>query len=429
MSQEILIFEDVGWKRLYPITLSRPTFECRVGVTTLARRLVAQLSRRDIKKAGFLCRPLLRPLVERDYPGHAVNQEKEGDVLFLNGRLLCLGEAVNDFIPLLDKAAAVQQHGELVAARVTGSAAADFARELREALEAGEPAPFPAGHALAPGPEGVRLAVHLWDLMAWNSEVLEDDLHLIHHPHCNPELAPGAQTLHRDHILCREGVKVEAGAILDAGPGPIFLGEGAHVQHNAVVLGPAHVGPNSVVKLGAKLEGSVSLGPLSKVGGEIESCIVQGYTNKQHDGFLGHSYLGSWVNLGAGTNNSDLKNNYSTVRVWTPHGVVDTNQQFVGLFMGDHSKTAIGTQFNTGTVVGFSCNVFGAGFPPKHMPSFSWGGAEGIEPYDLARAEEVARLVRARRNVANEPADEVLFRSIHSEAPELEGGGELGGPS
>ena len=167
-----------------------------------------------------------------------------------------------------------------------------------------------------------------------------------------------------------------------------------------------------MIRVGAQIEGPVSLGPRCKVGGEVEGSIFQGHANKQHDGYLGHAYLGAWTNLGAATNNSDLKNNYSTVRVWTPEGEVDTGEPFVGLFMGDHSKTAIGTLFNTGTVVGFSTNVFGAGFRPKHVPSFSWGGAGGIVPYELEKALAVARRVMARREVVMEPADEVLFRSV-----------------
>ena len=171
-----------------------------------------------------------------------------------------------------------------------------------------------------------------------------------------------------------------------------------------------------ITDFGAKIEGPVSIGPTCKVGGEVEGSILQGFANKQHDGYLGHAYLGAWTNLGAATNNSDLKNNYSTVRVWTPQGEIDTGSRFVGLFMGDHSKSAIGTLFNTGTVVGFSCNVFGAGFPPKHLPSFTWGGVSGAQPYEVEKALEVARAVMGRRQVVMEPADEVLFRAIHAGA-------------
>lgn len=423
MSRTLVVFEDAGWRRLHPVTLSRPSFDCRVGVTTLGRRLAAQFQQHEVKRVDYLCRAALRPLVEREETGHAVNHPAEGDVLFVNGRCLLLGNALLDLVFLLDKAVAVERHGELVGARVTGEAAREFGEALLSALEAGEPAPFPPDHSVAGAPEAVRLVQHLWDLVAWNGDVLEDDFDWI--PHApyqrTPELAPGAQTLHRDRLLMREGVQVEAGAILDAASGPIFLGEGVHIQHNAVVLGPAYLGPRSVVRVGARLEGPLSLGPVCKVGGEVHASLFQGYANKQHDGFLGHAYLGAWTNLGAGTDNSDLKNNYSTVRVWTPEGPVDTGQTFVGLFVGDHSKCAIGTRFNTGTVVGFSSNVFGSGFPPKLVPSFRWGMGE--EAYDLEKALAVARTVLARRQVAMEPADEVLFRDIARTAAALEGSG------
>jgi len=423
VNREAILFEDAGWRSLYPITLTRPTFDCRAGVTTLGRRLISQLARREIKKAGFRCRPLLRPLVERDHPGHAVNQLPDGEVFFLNGRLLAASDAFDDLIALLEKTVAVEERGELVAARLTGADAARFGEELAERLEAGEPPPLPHDQTVAPAAEGVRLIRHPWDLVAVNASVLEDDLELLR-GHGNwpaPELAPGAQTLHREHIFAREGVRIEAGAILDAASGPIFLGEGVHVEHNAVVLGPAALGPHTVVRVGARLLGDLSLGPVCKVGGELEGSIIQGYSNKQHDGFLGHSYLGAWVNLGAGTTTSDLKNNYSTVRVWTPDGTVDTGRRLAGSFIGDHSKTAIGTVLNTGTVIGFCANVFGAGFPPKHVPSFTWGGAGGFRPYDPEKAIEVARIVRSRRNLETEPADEVLFRTLHAEVGRLEG--------
>jgi UDP-N-acetylglucosamine diphosphorylase/glucosamine-1-phosphate N-acetyltransferase len=419
MNHQVVIFEDAGWRRLYPITLSRPTFDCRVGVATLGRRLTLQLGRRDLKRVDFLCREQLRPGVEREYAGHGVNRAAGDDVLFLNGRLLCLGDAITDLHTLLDKAVAVQRNGELVAARVTGAAAAAFAADLARALESGEPAPFPRDHTVAGAPEGVRLAGHLWDLVAWNAEVLEDDFEWANQPQLQrlPDVAPGAQLLHKERILGRENARVEAGAILDASGGPIILGEGARVMHNAVVLGPAFIGPRSLIRFGAKIEGPVSIGPACKVGGEVEGSILQGYANKQHDGYLGHAYLGAWTNLGAATNNSDLKNNYGTVRVWTPDGEVDSGSQFVGLFMGDHSKSAIGTLFNTGTVVGFSCNVFGTGFPPKHLPSFTWGGVQTSERYDVEKALAVARAVMSRRQVVMEPADEVLFRAIFGESP------------
>jgi hypothetical protein len=218
MSRQAVIFEDAGWRRLYPLTLARPSFDCRVGVTTLGRRLSAQLGKHDIKRVDFLCRQVLRPIVEREYSGHAVNRPGEGDVTFLNGRLLALGEGLDVLLGLLDRAVAVQAHGELVGVRVTGPRAQGFGEELFEALERGHPAPFPEDHTTAPLPEDLRMIRRPWDPVGLNPRVLEDDFGWSDHPqlHVAPELAPGAQLLHRDRIRSREGVKIEAGAILDA---------------------------------------------------------------------------------------------------------------------------------------------------------------------------------------------------------------------
>jgi UDP-N-acetylglucosamine diphosphorylase/glucosamine-1-phosphate N-acetyltransferase len=418
MSGHVVLFEDAGWRRLYPITLSRPSFDCRMGTTSLGRRLIAQLALKDIRRVDFLCRTVLRPIVEREYPGHTVNRAGAGDVYFLNGRLLALGESLDALFALLDKAAAVVSHGELVGARVTGDAAAAFFEQLEEHLDKGWPSPTPSDHTTAPLPQSVRLIAHPWDLVAATGEVIEDDFAWMNHPHLHaqPDMAAGAHMVHRDRMRIREGVRIETGAVVDASRGPVFLGEDVRIEHNAIVLGPAVIGPRSLVRGGARIQGPVSIGPVSKVGGEIEGSIVQGYSNKQHEGYLGHAYIGSWVNLGALTTNSDLKNNYGTVRVWTPEGEIDTGQQFVGVFIGDHSKTAIGTMLNTGTVIGFSANIATHGFPSKHVPSFSWIGPFGTERYDLEKALTVARAVLNRRQMRLEPADEVLFRAIWEES-------------
>ncbi|MFQ5631881.1 MAG: glucose-1-phosphate thymidylyltransferase, partial [bacterium] len=167
------------------------------------------------------------------------------------------------------------------------------------------------------------------------------------------------------------------------------------------------------IKIGAKIYGGTTIGAVCKVGGEVEGSILHGYANKQHEGFLGHAYLGEWTNLGADTNNSDLKNNYKSVRVNVNGEIVDSGSTFVGLFMGDHSKSGINTMFNTGTVVGVSCNVFGSGYPKKYIPSFTWGGVDADEKYDLEKALETARAVMSRRNKQMTPAQEALLRRIY----------------
>ena len=183
--------------------------------------------------------------------------------------------------------------------------------------------------------------------------------------------------MNRSDVHIGRGSRIQPGTVLDAESGPIFVGRNVKIFPQATIIGPASIGDGSVVKAGAQIHGSTSIGPVCKVGGEIEHSVIHGFSNKQHHGFLGHSYVGAWVNMGAGTTTSDLKSNYGSVRVSLGGEPVETGQQFVGLIFGDHSKTAINSMFNAGTVVGVSSNIFGDGFPPKYVPSFSWGGCRG----------------------------------------------------
>jgi UDP-N-acetylglucosamine diphosphorylase/glucosamine-1-phosphate N-acetyltransferase len=207
-------------------------------------------------------------------------------------------------------------------------------------------------------------------------------------------------------------VRVSPGVVIDATKGPVSIADEVVIMPNASLEGPLHIGRGSRIKMGAKVYGGTTIGPFSKVGGEVAETIVHGYSNKQHEGFLGHSYLCEWTNIGAGTETSDLKNNYSPVRVAVGGEPVDSGELFVGVFMGDHSKTGIGTVFNTGTVVGVCCNVFGADYPPKYVPSFTWGGTAGFEEHDLNKAIETAARVAARRGQTFDSGAEAVLRKV-----------------
>ena len=200
--------------------------------------------------------------------------------------------------------------------------------------------------------------------------------------------------------------------VLDATNGPILIDRDAVVMPHTAIEGPTYIGPGSKIKMGTKIYEGTSIGPVCKIGGEVDNSIVLGYSNKQHDGFLGHAYIGEWINLGAGTSNSDLKNNYSSVKVYLHGEEIDTGHIFIGLMMGDHSKTAINTTLNTGTVVGVSANLFGEGFPPKYVPSFAWGGAKGLTEYKLDKAIATARKVMARRDKELTTSYERMLRHI-----------------
>lgn len=218
-------------------------------------------------------------------------------------------------------------------------------------------------------------------------------------------------------IFLEEGAQCEA-AILNTTGGPIYLGKGAEIMEGCMVRGPFALGDGAQLKMGAKVYGPSSFGPECRVGGEVNNSVLFGFSNKGHDGFLGNSVLGEWCNLGADTNNSNLKNTYGEVAAWSyaDDANVMTGLQFCGLIMGDHSKSGINTMFNTGTVVGVCANVFGGGFPPKHIPSFAWGGSEGIIEHSVAKALDTARRVMARRHRELTMQEAAILGHVHKES-------------
>jgi UDP-N-acetylglucosamine diphosphorylase/glucosamine-1-phosphate N-acetyltransferase len=198
--------------------------------------------------------------------------------------------------------------------------------------------------------------------------------------------------------------------------GPIIVDEDVTIMEGAMIRGPVHICKGSVIKMGAKIYGPTVIGPYCKIGGEISNCIFLGYSNKAHEGFLGHSIIGEWCNIGAGTSNSNLKNNYDTVKIWnySEKKFEDSAQQFLGMYMGDHSKCAINTSFNTGTTIGVNCNIFGAGFPRNYIPSFSWGGSSGYKEHNIDKAIETAKIVMNRRNINTSTEYEKMLRKVFS---------------
>ena len=202
-----------------------------------------------------------------------------------------------------------------------------------------------------------------------------------------------------------------AHSVLDATEGPVYISKGVKIYPHTYVRGPVYIGEDSII-LGGKIRGGTSIGPKCKVHGEIAETIIHGYSNKAHDGFIGHSYICEWVNVGAGTITSDLKNTYGHVKVWIEGEMVDSGQMFIGSFIGDHSKIGIGTRLNTGTVIGVASNVFGNGFPPKYVPSFSWGGSESLSENKLDKVIQTAKIVMSRRDIEMAETDEMLLRKI-----------------
>jgi UDP-N-acetylglucosamine diphosphorylase/glucosamine-1-phosphate N-acetyltransferase len=254
---------------------------------------------------------------------------------------------------------------------------------------------------------------NLWDIFQKNAEAIEADFKLLTKGRKSAKISSTNTLINSENIFLEEGAKVEA-SVINASAGPVYIAKDAEVMEGSLIRGPFVLCEHSTLKMGAKIYGATTIGPHSKVGGEINNSVIFGYSNKAHDGFLGNAVIGEWCNLGADSNNSNLKNNYAEVKLWNyaENTFVSTGSQFCGLIMGDHSKCGINTMFNTGTVVGVSCNIFGAGFPRNFVPSFSWGGANGFMKYSLDKALETATLVMERRHIELTKEDEKIFDYI-----------------
>ncbi len=254
-----------------------------------------------------------------------------------------------------------------------------------------------------------------WDIFTLIDAALRSDFQLLTKGRRSEVISGTNQTMKPDQIFIEPGAKVEC-AILNASTGPIYIGKDAEVMEGCMIRGPFALGEHGVLKMGAKIYGATTIGPGAKVGGEVSNSVVYGNSNKAHDGFLGNSVIGEWCNLGADSNNSNLKNNYSEVKVWNypANDYIGTGLQFCGLFMGDHSKCSINTMFNTGTVVGVFANIFGAGFPAKYVPSFSWGSDSGGEIFIIDKALQLAERVMSRRNVPLTEADKNILTHLYT---------------
>ncbi len=254
---------------------------------------------------------------------------------------------------------------------------------------------------------------HTWDIFTNNGDALEDDFKLITHGRKSAPIPDSVYCINKDRIFLEENVAIEIG-VLNASNGPIYIGKNTQIMEGSMIRGPFAMGEHSVVKMGTKIYGATTLGPKCKVGGEVNNAILSGYCSKGHEGYLGNAVIGEWCNIGADTNNSNLKNNYTEVKMWEydDERFKETGLQFCGLIMGDHSKCGINTMFNTGTVVGISANIYGSNFPRNFIPSFSWGGAAGFKTYNLDKANETANLVMTRKNEEFTDKDKKIMKHV-----------------
>lgn len=422
----LCLFEDDRVERLRPLVETRAAYDLRLGVRTLLETARAVF---DPKGLALHARPYLRDVTAQRHDEVPVNtMPVDTDILFVNGRLVANGsEALSELkeAPERDRPRLYLQGEILVAAWIPGSA-----RPLPEdPLSEPQITPSTFGDLPVTTLDDATIVEYPWNLLDTLPPALRRDIDS--HVGSAPPSFPLAQrpyaTVHDsvtsvnpERIHLGDGAVIQPGAVLNAHDGPIYIGANAEVHEQAVVRGPCAIGHNTMVKTAANVEAS-AVGPVCKIAGEVQGTVIQGYSNKSHPGYLGDSYLGTWCNLGADTNNSNLKNDYGEVTAYSPvaQRLVGTGRQFAGLFMGDHSKCGINTMFNTGTVVGTNCNIFGGDFPPRYVPPFSWGGpSDGFTEYRLDKALKVAERVMARREVALTDADRTVLQYLIDETAE-----------
>lgn len=350
------------WSTLRPLTLTRSVADIRIGILTIREKWMLFLnSEVTIETENYL-----QPL----YP------VKKENSITLRSSVLPTAELVKNILDLKSGESLWKNNLFIASNGNETSVKKEFTGEIINIA-------FP------------------WDIFSNNKVALELDFNLLTEGKKSSPLPDSNKITGTGKIFLEEGAICEA-SYLNASEGPIYIGKNAEVMEGSMIRGPFSLGNNSQLKMGTKIYGATTIGPQCKVGGEITNSVIFGFTNKAHDGFLGNSVIGEWCNLGADTNNSNLKNNYGIVKVWSydKHDYIPTGLQFCGLIMGDHSKSGINTMFNTGTVVGISANIFGGGFPKKFIPSFAWGGSEGFEVFDLDKALEVINKVMERRKLS-----------------------------
>lgn len=400
----ICIFEDEQHLNFEPLVYSRPVFDLICGMTTLKEKIIRTFPK---EKITLKCRSYLEPFVKSENPKLKVNEFDDEDYLFINGRIVAPSNLKNILSLKSGEEKVFISNGVVAAAKVSAKRIKELSLAKSEIIETKIFNNLPASEIDVP------VENYLWDLIYLNGKEIQNDFKIYTKGKSSAKKKyPGVNFVNKKNIFIGKDVDINPGVVLDASTGPIYIEKNVTIFPNAVIQGPFYLGESSRIKSCATIYPNVSIGKVCKAGGEVEDTIIHPFTNKQHSGFLGHSFLGSWINIGADTNNSDLQNNYGPITVQVNGKRINSGKQFVGLMMGDHSKTAINTMFNTGTVVGFSSNVFGAGFPPKYIPSFGWGGSESMQEYKLTKAIETAKAVFARRDKNFTNDDAKLFETI-----------------
>jgi UDP-N-acetylglucosamine diphosphorylase/glucosamine-1-phosphate N-acetyltransferase len=383
----IIFFEDKRTLFL-PLVYTKPLAKVRVGILTIAEKWQKRFEQHQVSTT-------ISYLTE-DYLADKYPLNENAQNIFINSRFFPNERLVKFIIKNLVADEAIFFEGSLIASKCTMD---QFRTESYYIKDHNE--------------RFVSIELKsITDIFSKNGLAIEQDFEVLTKGKKSAPIS-ATNTVIGDAIFLEEGASVEA-SVLNASSGPIYIGKNAELMEGSLVRGPLAMCEGSVLKMGAKIYGPTTIGRFSKVGGEVSNCVIQDYSNKGHDGFLGNSIIGEWCNLGADTNTSNLKNNYGKVQLWSYEttSFEKTGLQFCGLIMGDHSKCGINTMFNTGTVVGVSSNIFGGDFPSKFIPSYSWGGVGEVVPYKLEKAFEVAEIVMTRRGVELDEKEKAILTAI-----------------
>lgn len=388
----IILFDTDARNHLLPLTATRPMGELRLGILSLREKW----ERRLRGTVSYITQEYL----QEKFPIHI-----EDENLIISGGVLPTAELCRR-IEALGLNEALLANGELIAARLNEAQFESLIEE--EEVEELQGQELDAAVSL-------QEIKNLWQLTRLNGQALLEDFALLTQGRASrPVSTTNCIIGPLSNLFLEEGVKMEA-CTLNLTAGPVYIGKNTEIMEGCMLRGPIAFGNDCIVKMGAKIYGPSTFGPGCRVGGEVARSIFMANSNKAHDGYLGDSVLGEWCNLGADTNNSNLKNNYSEVKLWDyeTERFEKTGEQFVGLIMGDHSKCAINTMFNTGTVVGVFANVYGAGFPRNFIPDFSWGGPDGYRTYKFNEACETAGIVMTRRNTLFTDLDKAILYHVY----------------
>lgn len=378
-----ILFDGTVRNALLPFTYTKPVADLRIGILTIREKWEKQL--------GFTTTTLTEEYLEEKYPMVELEQN-----IMINA----------SFLPTKDLVERVKNLKENEAIFKNEEVIAFYTTETQEAVN------FENYKQMEFDFDLLQIK-NTWDIFSLNDQAISDDFELITKGRKSQLIPEGVQCINPKNIFIEEGAQLIF-ATLNATEGPIYIGKDSLVMEGSLIRGPFSLGEHSVVKMGTKIYGATTVGPYCKVGGEINNSVLMGNSNKGHEGFLGNSVLGEWCNIGADSNNSNLKNNYAEVKLWSyeTERFAKTGLQFCGLMMGDHSKCAINTMFNTGTVIGVSTNIYGSNFPRNFIPSFSWGGAAGFSTYQVNKAIETASLVVKRRSLEFDEIEQRILEHV-----------------